>query len=56
MAEYRIAKRARVCAKSGEEFKPGSMVVSVIFQGQDGFERHDVSEECFESADRAFSF
>ncbi len=56
MAEYRIAKRARVCAKSGEEFKPGSMVVSVIFQGQDGFERHDVSEECFEGADRAFSF
>ena len=56
MAEYRIAKRARVCARSGAEFKPGSVVVSVIFRSQDGFERHDVTEECFESDARAFSF
>ncbi len=56
MAEYRIAKRARVCARSGAVFKPGSVVVSVIFLGQDGFERHDVTEECFEGDDRAFSF
>jgi hypothetical protein len=45
MSEYKIARRARVCAVSGQPFAPGDVIVSVIHEEPQGFVRRDVREE-----------
>jgi hypothetical protein len=43
--EFRIARRAPVCAVSGRPFEPGDTIVSVIHEEPQGFVRRDVREE-----------
>jgi hypothetical protein len=45
VSEYKIARRARVCAVSGRTFEPGDVIVSVIHEEPQGFVRRDVREE-----------
>lgn len=45
MSEFRIARRAQVCAVSGRPFEPGDVIVSVIHEEPQGFVRRDVREE-----------
>jgi hypothetical protein len=45
VSEFRIARRAQVCAISGKPFEPGDAIVSVIHEEPQGFVRRDVREE-----------
>lgn len=45
MSEFKIARRAQVCAISGRPFEPGDTIVSVIHEEPQGFVRRDVREE-----------
>lgn len=44
MNEFKIARRAHVCAVQGEPFGPGDVIVSVIHEEPQGFVRRDVCE------------
>jgi hypothetical protein len=44
--DFRIARRAQVCAVSGKPFGSGDVIVSVIHEEPQGFVRRDVREEC----------
>jgi hypothetical protein len=45
VTEFRITRRAPVCAVSGKPFEPGDTIVSVIHEEPQGFVRRDVREE-----------
>lgn len=45
MNEFKISRRAHVCAVSGKPFEPGDVIVSVIHEEPQGFVRRDVREE-----------
>jgi hypothetical protein len=45
VSEYKITRRAHVCAVSGKPFEPGDTIVSVIHEEPQGFVRRDVREE-----------
>ena len=45
MNEFKLARRAPVCAVSGKHFEPNDTIVSVIHEEPQGFVRRDVREE-----------
>jgi hypothetical protein len=45
VSDFKIARRAPVCAISGKPFEPGDTIVSVIHEEPQGFVRRDVREE-----------
>jgi len=45
LSEFKISRRAPVCAISGKPFEPGDVIVSVIHEELKGFVRRDVREE-----------
>ena len=45
MNEFKLARRAPVCAVSGRPFEPDDTIVSVIHEEPQGFVRRDVREE-----------
>ncbi len=45
MSDFKIARRAPVCAVSGKPFEAGDVIVSVIHEEPQGFVRRDVREE-----------
>jgi hypothetical protein len=45
VSDFKIARRAPVCAVSGRPFEPGDVIVSVIHEEPQGFVRRDVREE-----------
>jgi hypothetical protein len=49
VSEFKITRRAPVCAVSGTPFQPGDVIVSVIHEEPQGFVRRDVREECLAS-------
>jgi len=45
VTDFKLARRAHVCAVKGEPFGPGDVIVSVIHEEPQGFVRRDVCEE-----------
>ena len=56
MADYKLGRRAPECAATGKPFAEGEEIISVVFSGDEGFERRDYSVAGFEGIDDYHSF